>query len=1052
MAIVLLARDLRLERHVAIKIIRPELAQVVPLERFLREVHIEAGLDHPNIVSLFDSGEVEGLPYYVMPYVKGESLRARLKRMQQLSFDDALRILRQVSEGLSYAHEQGVVHRDIKPENILIAEYEDRALIADFGIAKATVEAGGETLTTYGIVLGTPEYMSPEQAIGDPVDGHTDIYALGCVMYEMLAGDPPFTGHSRSAIVAKHLRETVPSLNIVRSNAPSGVVHAIEKALAKVPADRFASAVEFATAVEQGRNSPPLPPPPTPWEEFKRQVSAGWVAASLGAIVAVAATLWVASMIFGGAAASFTGRPESVVVVPYHTATSTADEKNRTAEVADRVTRELNSWESIRAVPNVALAGPLFDRGLPGPTLEFIEDGIELAHDSGVQALVAVRLSVRGDSAVVDADLFDAVTRRTVGRTLSARAGANDTDALVAQIVQSILGLGDLPARPADLQRKTNNPDALLQDDEGLRYLARWRLREAELSFRRAIALDSTFAVALNHLAQTLYWQGAHDRNRITTLGPEIAQLSIAAVRHSAGLLSRDSVHIRAFHSFQQGDYASARQRYGALLSRDTTDLYAWLMLGSVEFNDPWLVELDDGSYLPRRNLNVAVNAFSETTRLNPAFDLGYGHLFDIDRMIVRSAQYRYCLGYELPRDEFINFWEPVTPYRERSYCPVAADSIALLPKAEFDALDQTPLRQGAVRLIERTLRLVNRWAEYSPNEPKPREELARAVLQQRSLLGVAAPETIDSLTELALRYSAEALALDSDTLPFELMRLANLQLGSGNLDTALVLADVAIAITVPDDLRSAAANVFVAAGQPSRALTVFNRPFRTFFIVDSVAGSLVPYGNAVAAFDRARVLGATGVSGAALERELDEMARIWSQPQYSVRQRDLLRRDAALRLVIAAAFDPQPLAAWTEGLEIEHPLWNAVLYSHSDTARARSFLTSSLTTPTEFVGDVTRSFLHGVVAARTGGHVLAVALLSRSDSIPLDLTAYRSGWGLRALSLALRADSYAALADTSTALRYYQQFIDTWANADSLAVGHVERVRGRMEVLGGRR
>jgi tetratricopeptide (TPR) repeat protein/TolB-like protein len=777
------------------------------------------------------------------------------------------------------------------------------------------------------------------------------------------------------------------------------------------------------------------------------------MALSLVAIVAVAATFFVPRIISGGRLPSFTGRPASVVVLPYQTATSTPVESALAADVTDGITRELGSWESMRVVPRVALAGPMFDRGLAGPTLEFIDDGIDLARDSGVQALVAVRLSLRGDSALVDADLFDVGTGRSVGRTLSAQAGAHETDVLVARIVQQILGLGDLPANPADLRRKTENIDALVQDEEGLSYLARWRLREAEQAFRRAIALDSTFAVALNHLAQTLYWQASHNPNRMRELGPEIAQLSIAAVRHSAGTLSLDSLHIRAFHSFQQGDYAAARQRYHALLSRDTTDLYAWLLLGSVEFRDPWLLELDDGTYRPRSDLNVALDAFLETTRLNPAFELGYGHLFDIDRLAVQSAERGSCLGYELPRDEFITLWEPLTPFQERSYCPVVvADSIVWLPKSQFDELDRADLIRGASGLIERTLRVVTRWADFSPAEPKPREELMRAVLEQRALLDPAAPELIDSLTRLALRYSSEALALDSDTLPFELMNLSNLQLGSGNLNSALALMDTAMLSADRGEWRSNVANPFVAAGLPSRALPVFAIPFRTMFIEDPATGSLIPYGGAEAVYDRAHVLGATGVAGPAIERELAELARIWSQPQYTREQRDVLMSDAALRLVAAAAFDPDPLAAWADGLEIDHPLWNAVLLSHSDTARARAYLDSSLVTETLAVSDVARSFLHGVVAARAGDHARAVGLFSRSDSIPLPLVSYSGGWGLRGLSYALRADSYAALGDTSAAIDYYDRFLALWANADSLAAPHVERARGQREALGGTR
>ncbi|UCG88246.1 MAG: hypothetical protein JSW71_06785, partial [Gemmatimonadota bacterium] len=177
-----------------------------------------------------------------------------------------------------------------------------------------------------------------------------------------------------------------------------------------------------------------------------------------------------------------------------------------------------------------------------------------------------------------------------------------------------------------------------------------------------------------------------------------------------------------------------------------------------------------------------------------------------------------------------------------------------------------------------------------------------------------------------------------------------------------------------------------------------------------------------------------------------------WSQAQYTERERSLLKRDAALRLVIAAAFDPEPLASWAEGLGIDHPLWNAVLYSHSDTARARGYLDSSLVTEAEFVSAVSRAFLHGLVATRTGDHALAVGLFSRVDSIPLSLTAYNSGWGLRALSLALRADSYAALGDTAAAIGHYERFTGMWANADSLATGHVERAWARMEALEGGR
>ncbi len=211
MAIVYLAEDVKHHRQVAVKVLRPELAAAIGAERFLREIEISARLQHPHILAVYDSGEAGGFLYYVMPYVEGESLRDRLDRDQQLPLDDALRLAQEVADALSYAHNHDVVHRDIKPENILLSS--GHALVADFGIARAITAAGGDRLTQTGLSIGTPAYMSPEQAAGEAtVDGRSDIYSLGCVLYEMLAGEPPHTGPNAQAIIAKRLTEPVRSL------------------------------------------------------------------------------------------------------------------------------------------------------------------------------------------------------------------------------------------------------------------------------------------------------------------------------------------------------------------------------------------------------------------------------------------------------------------------------------------------------------------------------------------------------------------------------------------------------------------------------------------------------------------------------------------------------------------------------------------------------------------------------------------------------------------------------------------------------------------------
>ncbi len=249
MATVYLAKDLKHPRSVALKVLSPELASSLGTDRFLREIDIAAGLTHPHIVPLYDSGEADGLLYYVMPYV-GESLRGRLIRERQLPLEDALRITRQVADALDYAHNRDVVHRDIKPENILFQA--GHAVVSDFGIARAIKVAGEGRMTGTGIAIGTPGYMSPEQAAGtDELDGRSDLYSLGCVLYEMLAGDLPFTGWSAQAILARQLVDPVPRLRTVRDTVPDWLEQALLRVLAKAPADRFATAAAFVAGLTQ---------------------------------------------------------------------------------------------------------------------------------------------------------------------------------------------------------------------------------------------------------------------------------------------------------------------------------------------------------------------------------------------------------------------------------------------------------------------------------------------------------------------------------------------------------------------------------------------------------------------------------------------------------------------------------------------------------------------------------------------------------------------------------------------------------------------------------
>jgi serine/threonine-protein kinase len=285
MATVYLAEDLKHHRHVAIKVLDPELARALGAERFLREVEVTAKLTHPHILPLYDSGEADGFLYYVMPFVEGESLRDRLGREKQLAIDDALQVAWEVADALSYAHSHGVIHRDIKPENILLES--GHAVVADFGIARAIDAAGGARLTETGLSIGTPMYMSPEQAGGEKdLDGRSDLYSLGCVLHEMLAGQPPFTGPTVESLVHQHLSAEPPSVTAVRPSVPGWIAAALERSLAKTPADRFNPVALFGEAISP-RTSVAADARPVAVAGRRRWLVPGVLAAVLVIVIAV---------------------------------------------------------------------------------------------------------------------------------------------------------------------------------------------------------------------------------------------------------------------------------------------------------------------------------------------------------------------------------------------------------------------------------------------------------------------------------------------------------------------------------------------------------------------------------------------------------------------------------------------------------------------------------------------------------------------------------------------------------------------------------------------
>ena len=336
MATVYLAHDQKHDRQVALKVLRSELALAVRAEQFVREIAIAAKLAHPHILPLHDSGEAEGIVYYVMPYVEGESLRDRLTREGRLPFADAVRIAGDVAAALSYAHSHGVVHRDIKPENILLAPGGE-ALIADFGIARALTVAGGHPLSQTGAV-GTPLYMSPEQAAGSGLDGRSDIYSLGCVLHEMLAGHPPFTGATAQEVIARHASDPIPALEAARPGVGARVARAVRKALAKQPVDRFATAGQFASALEGTGDDRPT--------RDRRRATALAVGLTCAGLV-VAGGYWLAGR--GGASTERSPVTPRVAVMPFVNH-GPAEDQYFVDGIAEEITAKLAGLHGLTAI------------------------------------------------------------------------------------------------------------------------------------------------------------------------------------------------------------------------------------------------------------------------------------------------------------------------------------------------------------------------------------------------------------------------------------------------------------------------------------------------------------------------------------------------------------------------------------------------------------------------------------------------------------------------------------------------------------------------------
>jgi hypothetical protein len=520
MSIVYLARDLRHDRLVALKTLRPELIPALGPERFLREIRIAAQLQHPNILRLHDSGEANGLLYYVMPYVDGESLRQRLDRDGQLPIEDALEITQQVADALAYAHGHGVVHRDIKPENILLSD--GHALVADFGIARAITEAAGDRLTETGLAVGTATYMSPEQAAAEPrLDGRSDIYSLGCVLYEMLAGGPPFSGPSAQAIIARKLTDPVPPLRTVRESVPLALHQAVHKALARSPADRFATAAQFAEALEV-RIGP--------------SATSRWrTAGVLGGLLIVAA---LGAILVGRDRPQVTPSALVMAVTPFAPTGPDAALARLGRDLVVTLSANLDGVGDIRTVDALAILAQD-----PNPERIYTREAAAgLARKLGATSvlhgsLLRVGGEVRLEAVLLATDPLSELARASVTAPEHDIKMLTDsaTWAVLRQIWQT-----RAPPSPNLAAVTTHSVAALREFLDGERATFENRWADAKAAYGRAIHADSTFWLAYWRYYETLGWQTGPGDPAVDTL------VRRTFLEHRHALPERDRLYIEA--------------------------------------------------------------------------------------------------------------------------------------------------------------------------------------------------------------------------------------------------------------------------------------------------------------------------------------------------------------------------------------------------------------------------------------------------------------------------------------------------------------------------
>ena len=1009
MSIVYLAHDTRNERRVALKVLRPDLAHSLGPERFLREIKVAAGLTHPHILPLFDSGVADGLLFYTMPYVEGESLRHRLIRQKRLPVTDAVTIARDVADALSYAHAQNIVHRDIKPENILLEA--GHPVVSDFGIARAISVADASRMTGTGIVVGTVDYMSPEQASGEEVDGRSDVYSLGCVLYEMLIGRPPSAGATPSGQAR--------ALSQERRQIPLDVEYAIQVALARIPAERFATARDFADALG--------PPATTGGSSRSRRRWRRWAAVAATLVLALGSMAVV--LLPRLAAAKLDA--SLYVVVPFGHRGGAAPSLVNGDQCELLLSQAFGRWTDVRLADPLRVHDARSRRGDQQITLA---EARALARDVGAGMLVWGDVSTVGDSIQVTAALYDL---RRGGRTVRdytvrIHKDGKALEAKFRELADSIL-LGGVNAERAPEIVGTEVLAAFYAYAEGRDALALWDLPRAERAFRAALDLDPEYAQASLWLAYAQMWGNEPRPDWQASVGRALAS--------SGKLATADLALARALSALAAGQFPEACDRYRQIIAHQQDDFIAWFGLGECQRRDR-LVEYDATSpshWRFRSSYRSASAAYRRALELVPSAHRAFTGVAMQRLMGLFFAEtYVYRGGYA-----------PGTTGKGSDTLRFAAlpsidhDTLAFVPWLIADFFSakggsRPATAQAAVARNREELRgLIEKWIAAFPSSANAQEALS-LVLETTGELDLG-----PSSNRSALAAIRRARLLTSD--PDQALRAAvsetRLLFKLERFALAAKVADSVLAAVPPDQGPLASrrlAGLALLTGRVYRAAQLLQRsaPVDTPMTWDGVevADAPMPVKQAGLELLAYAAVGQPAESLRAGKQRVEQRVTSWAGP---------LNRE---RLRLAVLHVPMGLAFETIGVSDVHRREAGGDYvlemqwaiGHGDTAAVRAELRRQAELRTRArAGDVAINGTYGEArmlleledtAAATAGLDLSLQALPSLSTALLEQPE-QVGCAIRAM--ALRAELAARSGDRATAAHWGSGVIALWSNSD---------------------